>query len=589
MPDASREAKQVVAAGNAAWIGVTGLSAGIFIIWLIVGGYRWQGYPCFTWDTHLFWRVAFFLALLAAVIRFCLLLLRVAVRREPLTGVSIALALVSFTLIRIVLASALPLLNDEAYHWLWADKIDWCYYDHPGMIGWVTYPFRLISKSVVSARMGPIIIGTITVLLAWRFAYWLSRDKAVANTCLAGMMITPLGLVGTTIVFTDTPLAIFWLASIWVTLIAVRKQTTRWWILLGVLWGLSLNCKFFGGLLIAMLGLYLLIDPAGRRTLRTFGPYLAGGVSLIVFSPTIVWNAFNGWQTFYFHLVSREPFTGFYPTGMLNYLGRQMLIVGPVLLVWCILIPAVWGYNRYRRGNTGHLALVLTCYVPFLMYVTLRVFRPVESGGDNWTGSLTAGLIIMLAWSAADSIRARIWVKHSFRAAAITTWAMLVILIGQVFVGPGPIETASRTILSPKKTERVMRAYYAWYPVGRELDDLYERYRRDGQLFVMARTYMQASNLTQYSRKIPLVLSYGNDSIFGLCFNYWNAPDHRQGQNCLYVSDHHPSRYILRTLRESFRTVEEVNPAQRNYAHPLARKFRIFYCRDMKRFPQAKM
>jgi hypothetical protein len=571
------------------WLVLTGLATAIFVIWLIAGGYRWEGYPCFAWQVGLGWRTLYFLAFLALVVWFCHQLYLVV--REPIrfTPRAIVLALITFTFLRIILATGLPLLADEAYHWLWADKIDWCYYDHPGVLGWVSFPFRVVSESVLAARLGPILMGTVTVILAWRFTHWLTGSQEAANICLAGMMMLPLGLVGTTILFTDTPLAIFWLAAIWVTLVALRRKSNFWWVLLGVFWGLSLNCKFLGVPLIGLLCVYLLIDPAGRRALRSPGPYLAVLAMIVVFLPTIFWNMFNGWQTFYFHFVAREPVSGLYPSGLLAYLDRQIMLVGPVWLVWCLAVPAFWGYRKYRQGKVEAVALVLPAYVPFMMYVILRIFRPPEAGGGNWTAPLYAVMMIILAWSAIENGHARRWLRFSMWAGAVTTCLLVGVVIGQVFIGPDAIKALSGTFLSEKKVERFLRAYFAWYPVGKELDELFPRYNHDRTTFVMARNYAQAANLTEYSRYVPLVLSFGNDTIFGQCFTYWNAPESHLGQDCLYISDHVPSKHILDILRQCFSSVEELGPSDRRTDSTVAKDFRIYYCRDMKRFPQAKM
>ncbi|MBT4483104.1 MAG: hypothetical protein HOC71_05445, partial [Candidatus Latescibacteria bacterium] len=50
-----------------------------------------------------------------------------------------ALILGAFFLIRVWLACSLNLTQDEAYYWMWSRNIDWCYYDHPGMIAWLEY------------------------------------------------------------------------------------------------------------------------------------------------------------------------------------------------------------------------------------------------------------------------------------------------------------------------------------------------------------------------------------------------------------------------------------------------------------------
>jgi hypothetical protein len=133
---------------NRHWLVVTILSLGLFAVWLGADGIHWQGYPCFAWKTSSAVRIGYLTMLLAAVVYFCRLLVNVIRNPERFYRKTILLAMVSFVLLRIVIGSALPLLGDEAYHWIWPQRLDWCYYDHGGLLSWVSYPFFLMGKDV---------------------------------------------------------------------------------------------------------------------------------------------------------------------------------------------------------------------------------------------------------------------------------------------------------------------------------------------------------------------------------------------------------------------------------------------------------
>ncbi|MFA5865198.1 MAG: glycosyltransferase family 39 protein [Phycisphaerae bacterium] len=568
------------------WMVLSGLSVGLFIVWLAAGGYRWDGYPCFIWNAGLVVRSLYLLVLLGTVIYFCHLLLKIAVGTESLSSGSAIASFVSFILLRIILSSAIPLVNDEAYHWLWPAKIDWCYYDHGGMLAWVVYPFRCISKSVLAARMGPIIMGTVTVLLLWRFSRWLTGDPKIADRCLAGMMILPAGLIGTTLLLTDTPLAVLWIAGLWTTMLGIRRQGLGWWILAGMCWGFGLDCKFLGIPLMGMSCLYLLIDPKGRAALKTFGPYLAVLVAGVAFLPTILWNAEHGWQTFIFHFVSREPIKGVYPMGFLNYCGYQFFLIGPVFLIWSLFGPLPWGWREFRKGNYQAVLLILTVYCPFILYVGLHAFRPPEVGGMNWTVPLLGLLVLILVWSAGQSPSAKYWLKGSLVAGSITTCLLVIVLMGQVFLGPEAVYAIARPWTTEHRINSKLVMFFGSMPMGREIDVLYPRYSRKHKVFVMARQYRHAAELTEYSSVVPLVLNYGNDSIYGQCFRYWNQPQSHQGEDCLFVSDHPLSRNHLNVLKRSFQSVELLGPSERAPWNRIGALHCVYYCRNLIHFPQ---
>ncbi len=564
---------------------LTGLSTVLFVIWLFVGGYRWEGYPCFAWKAGLGVRVTYFLFLLGAGIGFCYYLLWAVIDPDRFTRRAIFLAFVNFMLLRIILGSALPLLDDEAYHWLWPRFPDWCYYDHGGLLGWLSYPFRAVSKSVVSARMGPILMGTLTAVLTWRLAWWMSQDRKVANRALAGMMVLPVGLLGTMILFTDTPLACIWLGALWVLLVAVRRGGLGWWVLLGIILGLGLNTKFLILSLICMLAVYLVIDPRGRAALVTPGPYVAAGIVLISMFPLIYWNATHEWQTFYFNFVKRRSSLGFHPEGLWVYAYNQTMLVGPLLFVWCLIYPFFRVGRWFRDKHSLMISLVLTGFIPFFVYSALKLFRPVNTSSVNWTAPLFALLLLLLAWAVRETKWSRWGLIVSLQAGGITTCVMLGALIGGNFIGPVPAKLVADRFVMERRVQRYVKDFYGWYPMGREMDILYQRYSRIAPTFVMTRTYMHAANLSQYSQRPPLVLSMGYDAMYGRCFDYWNEPEKHKGWDCLFVANHVISKDTEKMLRDAFESVRELTPEERVYQDDIAKFYHIYYCRKARYLP----
>jgi len=584
MPDTS---KTVCASSHRSWTLLTLFSAGLFIVWLAVGGYRWEGYPCFVWKTGLAVRFAFLTAMMAVLIYYWYLLFRVVIDPTRFTHRAIVLTIVSFTLLRIILGSALPLLGDEAYHWLWPGRLDWCYYDHGGLLGWLCYPFWIVSKSVFFARLGPIIMGTITAVLTWFIARWITNDEKIANRALAALLVLPVAMIGTTILFTDTPLAIIWLAALWVYLIAVKNKSLRWWLLLGLILGLGLNTKFLIFGLIGMLLIPMLIDPQARAVFKTPGPYLAAIVAIPKLIPLIYWNATHDWQTFTFNFVKRGSSLRLRPWGLVAFSIQQIILIGPLLYVWNIVYPGWWSIRKFTRGLHPALPLVLTGYVIFMLYGGLKLFRPVNTSAMNWTPPLFPLILIVLAWGAAESKWARRGLIGSVFVSIFFAYALVGGLIGEFFVGPDPIRNAVANRFREQRVRHYLADFFGWYPVGKELDLLHQRYSASAPIFILARTYMHAAQLTQYTSTVPLVLSMGTDAMYGRCFDYWNEPEKQKGKDCLFVANHEASTKIQTILKNAFESVRELNPSERIYVDETNKLFHIYYCRQAKYFPGA--
>jgi len=574
---------------DTAWLLATLASLAMFTFWLAGAGWRWEGYPCFFWPTAAAVRYVFLAGYLAAVVIFLDAARRSAMQPSRLDGGNLIAAMICFVLLRVILATAFPLLGDEAYHWLWPMKLDVCYYDHPGLLAWVCYPFYLLSKSILAARAAPIVLGTIASLLVWRLAGMISGDRQVANRALAVAMLLPVALVGTVILFTDAPLIVCWLAVICFFTLAMRSGRLIYWAAAGVMLGLAFNCKFLAFALPVYLAAFMVLHRPARKHWRTVGPYLAVGIAAAMLVPVIVWNARHGWQTFYFNFAARRARMGFFPVGLVVFAIRQMFLVGPVFLIWAVVEP-LRVVKHAPPARRPELAVVLACsWVPFVIYAALKLLRPpFTTTAMNWTAPLFVIMAVLFACQFVTRPAAR-WLAPTLYSAAGMTIGVVAFFVGTTMLGPQPCrKILSAVIDQPRKVNSNLVLVFAWPKVAREVDRLYEQYNTRHRTFVLARTYMHAAALTHYCRSVPLVLSYGYDNVFGRAYDSWNLQHSRPGDDALFVAPHRLSRRHLKTLRRHFKTVRRLTDDQRPGSDPLVRSFQVYYCRGMKTFPKAR-
>src|SRR3972149_847776 len=121
---------------------------------------------------------------------------------------------------------------------------------------------------------------------------------------LAGLLphLTPLYASGSVLMTTDAPLILFWGLTIYFFRKAVIKESgvksqesgvrrnfTNW-CLLGIVIGLGLLSKYTMALIYPCLFLFLLFSKEDRLWFKKKEPYIAFIISLIIFSPVILWN-----------------------------------------------------------------------------------------------------------------------------------------------------------------------------------------------------------------------------------------------------------------------------------------------------------
>lgn len=76
---------------------------------------------------------------------------------------------------------------------------------------------------------------------------------------------------------------------------AVHDGRRRWWLLLGAAAGMALWAKHAAVIVLGLAALYVLAEPAGRRQLRTAGPWSALGLCALIVAPQIAALATANW------------------------------------------------------------------------------------------------------------------------------------------------------------------------------------------------------------------------------------------------------------------------------------------------------
>lgn len=68
--------------------------------------------------------------------------------------IRIAQAFVVFALLAKAWLSVMaPPIGDEAYYWLWGQRLDWSYFDHPPLHAWLLRAMSLLGWNTVALRL----------------------------------------------------------------------------------------------------------------------------------------------------------------------------------------------------------------------------------------------------------------------------------------------------------------------------------------------------------------------------------------------------------------------------------------------------
>ncbi len=218
---------------------------------------------------------------------------------SPSLPVYLLLFLLALTALRLAVAALTPLSPDEAYYWVWSRALAPGYLDHPPMVAlFVRLGVALIGPSALGVRLlAPVsaLIGSLLLALA---AEDLAPGRRAGVAAALLFNATLLMAAGAVTMTPDTPLMLFWTATLWALARFVARRTGGWWLLAGLFAGLALDGKYTGLLLFIGAGAWLLAVPQLRPWLGRFPVWGGVGLGFLLFVPVLAWNAGHGFASF---------------------------------------------------------------------------------------------------------------------------------------------------------------------------------------------------------------------------------------------------------------------------------------------------
>lgn len=230
---------------------------------------------------------------------------------------------------RLIAGAQFGLGSDEAHYVMYSRYLDWSYFDHPPMVGWIHWIFQtLFGKSDLVARLPAQVISIWASLLLF---YFLIKKGFSTNSSFVGVLalnLTPL-FNGISLMFLPDNL-LFPLGILIVETceeIAEKKATTQLWMKLGLLLGIAGLCKYSAVLFLpAILFYFLSFRKRIFEFLFSFKLLVGASIGLTLILPVILWNFNNDFISFKYqtgHLFNWNElsFNHFFQSQAIQFLG----------------------------------------------------------------------------------------------------------------------------------------------------------------------------------------------------------------------------------------------------------------------------
>ena len=185
--------------------------------------------------------------------------------------------------------------RDELYFIVCGDHPAWGYVDQPPVIPWLaSWVHALVGDAVWGFRLLPALVMTMTVALTAEFTRVVGGGRFAQWLAGACVLFGPIVLFQGVVFSTDMFQALSWLGLGWVLVRLEQTGDERWWLVFGVIAGLSLNTKYLVAFYLAALAVGLLATPLRKSLLRPW-VYLGALVAGVLVAPNLWWQQSHGW------------------------------------------------------------------------------------------------------------------------------------------------------------------------------------------------------------------------------------------------------------------------------------------------------
>ena len=278
--------------------------------------------------------------------------------------------IILYTVLNIFQIWGTELTSDEGYYWFYSLKLNWGYYDHPPLVAVAIWMGGLLFESEIGVRLFNVLLMSIGLLFLFKLIP--EKEKKYAYILLLSI---PLFNYITFITFPDTPLVAISAIALYSYKRFLDKSDLKSSLVLGLLFGLMLYCKYHAVLFVFFITL------SNLKLLKNKYFYLTIIFASLLFVPHLWWQYENNFPSFYYHLHGRA--SQFKINYLTEYVLQQILIIG----IGVIFVPFIFKpTNQFEKT----LKYIIVGTLIFFSFSTLRGYVHI-----HWTSIILFPIIIL--------------------------------------------------------------------------------------------------------------------------------------------------------------------------------------------------
>ena len=304
-------------------------------------------------------------------------------------------------------------MHDESYYYLYGENLAWGYYDHPPMVGLITYISSLLFNGNMSVRFMTVLLQFFTLVLIWKTIEEETPDsrKITLFFIISASMImfTAYGFVTAP----DVPFLFFTALFIFIYKRYLQKDSWSNTLWLGFAMAGMVYSKYHAALVI------LLIVLSNLRLLTKYKSWVALLFAILLLAPHIWWQVSNDFPSFQYHLSGRS--SAFKFRYFTEYLPNQLVVFNPLTLGAFIYVLI-----KYKPAGIFERGLYFLS-IGFLAFFWLMTFRGhVE---PHWTVACTIPMILLVYKHSLQNPKLYRFVKNWVTPTIILIFMVRIVLV----------------------------------------------------------------------------------------------------------------------------------------------------------------
>ncbi len=243
--------------------------------------------------------------------------------------------LIFINIFRIFILNSFGLTDDESHYWQYAQYLDFSYFDHPPIVGYLIYIFtKIFGNNLFGVRIVALLCFNVAAIYLYRLIKEFYNTKIAFYSNLLFNLV-PIFFVGSIITIPDAPLGMFWMMYIFYFYKFVITKDSWLLYFCGLISGLAFLSKYNAIFLLISTIIIFLTDKDLSKYFLKKDFYLFGFIILSVISPVLFWNITHNFVSFkyqFFHGLGKENFISL--SLFLQNFIFQSLYLSPLLFIF---------------------------------------------------------------------------------------------------------------------------------------------------------------------------------------------------------------------------------------------------------------